>query len=88
MKYPKEITVVYSVNDQEAFKSEWKRLHDLLLLEKDAPFLIHAISNDDEICRVRLIEEAVDKYDDHCVVREFIEDIIGCADLSKWEWPE
>ena len=87
VKRREQITVIYKVNDQEKFKEEWQRIHSLFKQEDDLPFRIHSISLDDEMYRVSLIEEALGKYDDHFDRKEVIEDIISCADLSKWEWP-
>ncbi len=84
---PRILTAVYTFTDTCAFDAEWERLKPILMADS-GPVRIHAVSRDDEMLRVQLIEEAADKYDDPHAFKEVVRDLFGCPDLSKWEWPE
>ena len=63
-----------------------KKLFDLLqpYMFADSGIRVSAMSVDHEIRRLSLIEEALEQ--DDCDLRDAIEDIIGCPDLSQWSW--
>lgn len=45
---------------------------------------ITAMSADHEIQRLSIIEEALER--DDCDIRDAVDEIVGCPDLSKWSW--
>lgn len=53
---------------------------------KDTGLRVTAMSVDNEITRIGLIEEAMGRYDDHYDFREAVQAIIECPDLTKWSW--
>jgi hypothetical protein len=77
-------TVVYQVRDEAAFKAEWNRIHDLMRLEGEHPFQITAISNDHEMQRVALIEDALSEDPDAYDFVEEVEEILGTVDVMEF----
>lgn len=47
-----------------------------------------AMSVDNEMRRLSLIEDALDRYSDGYDLREAVQAIIGCPDLSKFSWDD
>ena len=85
----KSFTVVYTVRDEAAFRAsdEWRRIHDYMAsTDNAAPFTITAMSHDHEMRRASLMEGALERYGDGYDLRETIEAIAGCPDLSEWSW--
>jgi hypothetical protein len=72
------LTVVYTVNDGAAFKSELDRIRSLSYPSEGKPFAITAWSRDHEISRLEFIEQALD-IDDVQLAR----DIIGMVDIGE-----
>lgn len=54
----------------------------------DTGLRVVAMSLDNEVTRVGLIEDALKRCDDHYDLRATIEAIVGCPDLSKWSWDD
>jgi hypothetical protein len=82
-------TVVYQVADEEAFKPEWNRIHELFRREPGEPVRITAISHDHEMRRVSLIEDAAARYEgDPELLEEVVGDILGSVDVMSWKWPD
>lgn len=60
----KHLTVVYSIQDGDAFMSEHQRIMELFYHDMgDKPWGITAVSLDHEIRRIELIEEAINMSD-------------------------
>ena len=57
------VTVVYKVNDNEAFKPEFDKIHKKMLEDDSQPWRVTAVSLDDEMHRVELLEEALQSDD-------------------------
>ena len=55
----KNLTVVYTINNKEAFEEEQRRIQELMGPSKDKDWAITAWSRDHEIHRLALIEDAV-----------------------------
>ena len=84
----KSFTVVYTVRDEAAFRAseEWHRIHDSMAsMDATAPFSVTAMSNDHEMRRVALMEEAAERCDRHAL-NDAIDAISQCPDLSEWSW--
>ena len=82
------VTIVYSIKDNAKFDAEeWPRIHGMFLADDEWPFSVTAISVDNELHRVQLIEEALQRYGETSEAAEIIRDIIQCGDLTKWSWP-
>ena len=75
---PKHMTVVYTINDAEAFEEERQRMMKLFQPSKDKPWAITAISVDDEIHRVDLLTEAVNNND-----IEMADVVLGHLDIGN-----
>jgi hypothetical protein len=93
MSKPARLTVVYAIDDHDAFAADWKRIHELLRATIDddngKPYRITALSNDNEIRRVDMIEDALNRYEnDSETAVDAVRAILGCADLSKFSWEE
>jgi hypothetical protein len=82
------LTVVYKLRDKPAWDAEWARIRPLFLAEGDMPVSIVAISKDDEMTRLQMIEEAGRRYDDPFAYKEVVGELIACGDMAKWQWPE
>lgn len=85
----KHFTVVYTVRDEAAFRAsdEWNRIHaSMQAMDASSPFEVTAMSMDHEMRRVHLMEEAAERYRDAYDLRDAIEAISQCADLSTWDW--
>ena len=71
------LTVVYTINDTEAFKPTRKMIQEQFKPSENEPFAITAMSADHEIRRMELIEQAAEECDDIYELREMIEAIAG-----------
>lgn len=71
-------------------KSQRKMLMNILrqFATAESGLRVVAMSVDNEVTRVELIEEALERCDDHYDLRETIEAICACPDLSRWTWDE
>lgn len=85
MRKLKFLTVVYRINDEAAFKDEFDRVKSLFGRSDEKPWAIGAMSCDDELYRVQLIEELLDKNHDLFDLTEAIREIIQCPDLDVRE---
>jgi hypothetical protein len=83
MKY---FTVVFKVNDEDAFRAsdDWKRIHDLAR-STTAPFWVSAMSHDHEVLRSSFMEDAAARYAGS-ELSDAIEAISQCPDLTEWSW--
>jgi len=74
----KHLTVVFTINDKEAFRPELDKLMANFKGSEGEPWAITAISRDHEMRRLELIEEAVE-------ARRFelIEELLGLVNLHK-----
>ena len=71
------LTVVYTINDTDAFEPTRKMIQDQFKPSENEPFAITAMSVDHEIRRMELIEQAAEECDDIHELREMIETITG-----------
>jgi len=72
------LTIVYTINDSEAFKETRKELISSMATSDGKPFAITACSCDHEIRRVELIEEAIDTRNP-----DLLDDIISCRNIGN-----
>ena len=77
---PEHITVVYTINDPEAFAEERQKLKDNFMSSEGKPWSISAMSLDHEMNRVRFIEEAIENDDE-----DLIQLILNHADIGNVE---
>lgn len=88
MQRTNRLTACYKINDHAAFDAtEWPRIHGMFKVDDSLPFSVTAVSMDNEMTRVQLIEEALERYGETSEAAETIQEIIQCPDLSKWSWP-
>ena len=71
------LTVVYTINDTEAFEPTREMIQEQFKPSANEPFAITAMSVDHEIRRLELIEQAAEECDDIHELREMIETIAG-----------
>ena len=71
------LTIVYAINDEDAFKEETKRIQSLFDSPEDQPWTISAFSRQNEMSRVELIESALNE---GCGL-EVIDAIVNAPDL-------
>ncbi len=64
---PEHLTVVYTINDPEAFAEERQKLKDNFMPSKGKPWSISAMSLDHEINRIYFIEEAIENNDEDLI---------------------
>lgn len=85
---PAHYTFVFAVNDEEAFKAEWHRLHAMFGRLDGKPYGITAISHAHEMQRVSQIEDAVTRYDDDHgdgnILAAEVASIVNCVDPVAW----
>lgn len=82
----RHLTVVYTINDDDAFKPESDRIYGAFQSSAGLPYAITAISHGHEMNRVQLIEDATDRYRDDDTLRLAIDEIIRCVDPATWDW--
>ena len=75
---PKYITAVYTINDEEAFTEEMKRLKENFKSSEGEPWAISAMSVDHEVNRLALIEEASEEGN-----MDLIETLISSAEIGN-----
>lgn len=76
----KHLTVIYTINDPEAFKPELDRLMKMFTPSDGKAFCITAISRDHEMHRLELIEQAIEANQP-----EVIEEILGINNIHTIE---
>jgi hypothetical protein len=81
---PHRTTVVFAFDTPEEHAELMAYVKPRFLL--DSGLRISGLAVDNEMLRVRLIEEALERFDDGYDLRDAIEEIIGCLDLSKFSW--
>lgn len=64
---PTPLTVVYTVNDMSAFREKQAELGSQMMLPFDSPWRITAMSANDELRRLELIEQACESGDYHLI---------------------
>lgn len=81
----RRMTIVFEVNDRAAFEPLMAEMQKGFLREDGAPWRITAMSSDDEMTRVNLIEEAAERFRS-ADLRDAIEAITECPNLTEWSW--
>lgn len=76
----KHLTVVYTINDENAFEQERQRILGLTSLSAGKPFAITSWSLDHEINRTTLIQEAIDNRD-----FDAAEQIVSAVGVGNYE---
>ena len=56
----KYVTVVFEINDPAAWRDEFDKIHKKMGADESEPWRVTAISLDDEMCRIELIEQALE----------------------------
>ena len=74
----RHMTIVYTINDEEAFKSEAERMEGLFSSSEGKPWAITAWSRDHEMNRVDLIRDAIDARCD----LDVIDNIVNAANIK------
>jgi hypothetical protein len=69
------VTVVYHVQDWEAFAEQWEGICKELGSNEELPVKVTAVSKSNEIRRVEKIEEILEAYDNACY-----DDLVGCME--------
>jgi hypothetical protein len=85
---PNYLTVVFKIDDQEAFDAFYKStLHPLVKFGKPAPYQVTGWAVDDELYRSQLFYEAMERTRDYDKVAEAMEAIYQCPNLKEqWDW--
>lgn len=78
----KYLTVVYTINDSNAFESTRQAIFDSFKQASDLPFAVTAISLDHEMQRIELIERALEEIDDFYDLRDTIDEIIAHPSIA------
>ena len=69
------LTVVFAVNDEEAFKPLYKQFHDKMIVEKDEPWSVSGMAHGDEMTKIELLESAVSELEDKYEIKQVVERI-------------
>lgn len=80
---PKYMTVVYAINDDDAFEPTRRAIIDKLKKLGDQPFAVTAVSLDNEMVRIHWMEQAAENIDDIYELRDTINNIISHADIDN-----
>lgn len=80
------VTVVFQIQDDQKARDAWRDVIPPLWLADDesAPVRITAMSCDHEMERVQHIQEAVESHTDPWALRDEIQRILSCPDMSRW----
>lgn len=83
---PRQLTVVFTVNDEKAFEEENARLRAMFSSSEGKPYTITAWSNDDEVNRHMLLLDAINMGEDVDVLSGIVtSDCIGTyASLEEY----
>lgn len=76
------ITVVYTINDSDAFEPTRKAIFDQFKDSDGLPFAATAVSNDHEIQRVYWMEQAVENIHDSYDLKKTIDAIVGHTNIG------
>jgi hypothetical protein len=77
-------TFVFAFETREQRDEVFEKLKPYIMAE--AGVRVIGMSSDDEMKRGRLMEEAADRYKDLSELRDAIDAIGQCPDLSEWSW--
>jgi hypothetical protein len=80
---PEYITACFTVYDPQAFANMRQLLCDLMLPQGPVPYEVTALSLDNEVMRLELIEQALEKVDDSFALRDVIGEILRMADVGR-----
>lgn len=80
---PKYLTVVYTINDDDAFEPTRKSIFEQLQKSDGKPFAATAVSLDHEMQRVHWMEQAAENISDGYELRAMIETIAGHTDIAS-----
>jgi hypothetical protein len=84
---PNYLTIVFKIEDQEAFDAFYKStLKPLVMFGKPAPYQVTGWAVDDELYRSQLFYEAMERTRDYEEVAEAMEAIYQCPNLKDWDW--
>ena len=86
---PRYLTVVFEIRDERTFDRAWRLLRPLWNARSGAGCSVSAMSKADEILRIGLVEEALDRYaglDAGTAVAE-IREVVETGDPGRWVWP-
>ena len=86
MEAPQTDTVVFAYDTPEQRRVAMEFVQPLFL--RGEGLRVVGLSVDNELTRLNLIREALERIDDHYDLRETIQAIIECPDLSKWSWDD
>lgn len=81
-------TVIYKFPNQEQRKEVIAKAVEMMGEDDTSKPSVCALSRDHEMIRLDLIEQAMDRYDDHYDLRDAIGDIIGAVNVDLWSWDE
>jgi hypothetical protein len=82
----KRETVVFAYDTEEQ-RREILSMFDGWLHRTEGPRIV-ALSHDNEMKRVQLIEEAIELYSDHYDRRDAIDSVLQHPNLSRFTWDE
>jgi len=77
-------TFVFAFETPQQREEVFEKLKPYIMAETGVRVI--GMSNDDEMKRVWLMEEAADRYKDLGELRDAIDAIGQCSDLSAWSW--
>lgn len=73
------VTVVFEINDPAAWKDDFDKIHKKMGADESEPWRVTAMSLDDEMCRISLIEQALELDDPVALCGE----ILGSANIHS-----
>jgi len=75
----RHLTIVYTINDEDAFDEEEKRIKNMISESDGKPFAITAWSQDNEVNRHMLMLECLDRHD-----RDTLEQLVSADDVGDY----
>lgn len=87
MHEPRTLTLVFHINDQEAFERDHPNIRKLALAEynKDAPYSVGAMSVGNEVRRAELIDEVLERCKDPYEAIEMIREILTLYEPKEFD---
>lgn len=82
----KRETIVFAYDTEEQRRELLAMFPDWF--KRDDGLRIVALSHDDEMKRVQLIEEAIERYSDHYDRRDAIDEVLQHPNLSRFVWDD
>ena len=83
----KRETIVFAYDTEDERRAIMALFHSGWHDRTEGPRIV-GMSNDSELTRINLIQEAVERYSDHYDLRDAIEEIMQHPNLTRFKWAD